>query len=167
MFRSFAEVSKSIDCRLTVIGGGYDTLEVKAMIHKLDIEDRVNFKGQINHSEVPTHFDNKHILIHPSHFEGAGAVVQEAMASGVAVCGTPVGILADIEEEVAVTFQPGNNVELASKILEMVNNPQLLEKITNNAYNYITTYDAAWSYRCNRDYFYNLLKGDTDQARQV
>jgi glycosyltransferase involved in cell wall biosynthesis len=165
MFRSFAEISKSVDCHLTVIGGGYDTIEVNAMINSLQIGDRITFIGQIDHSEIPKHFDNKHILIHPSHFEGASAVVQEAMASGVVVCGTPVGILADIGEDFAFIFQAGNNADLTEKIFEMINNPQLVDKKANNAHTYINTYGSEWSYRCNRDYFYKLLK--TESAAQA
>jgi glycosyltransferase involved in cell wall biosynthesis len=85
--------------------------------------------------------------LHTARFETGCAVIQEAMASGVGVCGTRVGLLADIGDEYAVIVPPQNPEMLADEILKLVNDQQKFERITTNAFNWITENDAYWSYK--------------------
>jgi glycosyltransferase involved in cell wall biosynthesis len=147
MFKAFAKVARAIDCRLTVIGSGYDVPAVPVLLKNLDIQDKVVFTGLVMQSDLPQYFDNAHILLHPARFETGCAVIQEAMASGVAVCGTEVGLLADIGDRYAVIVPPQDADLLAEKILALVGNPQDYSTITHEAYQWITKYDAVWSYQ--------------------
>ena len=157
MFASFAEISKKIDCHLTVIGGGFDSPEAQSIIDQLEIAHKITFKGQLDQSQIPRQFENMHILIHASRFEGSCAVVQEAMASGVAVCGTPVGILGDLGDDFGVIVRPQDSADLTAKILRLVSDPVSFDQITENAYKYIINHEAAWSYLQHKKYFKELL----------
>lgn len=157
MLRAFAKVAQIIDCRLTVIGSGYNVPEIPMLLKELGILERVTFTGEISQSELPQYFDNAHILLHTARFETGCAVIQEAMASGVAVCGTEVGILADIGERYAVVAAPQDPERLAEKIISLVNNPQLYSSITKEAYQWISRYDADWSYRNYLDFLTSQL----------
>lgn len=159
MFAAFAEVSKVIDCHLTVIGHGYNIPKVHAMLEALQISNQVTFKGEIDQAEIPEHFQDSHILLHAARFETGCAVIQEAMASGVAVCGTRVGILSDIGDTYAMIANPKDPADLASKILRLVNDRALYEKITANAYEWIKTYDSIWSFRKYQLFMEAMLKG--------
>lgn len=157
MFRAFAKVAQVIDCRLTVIGSGYNVPEVPAALKELGIQERVTFTGELGQSDLPRYFDTAHILLHTARFETGCAVIQEAMASGVAVCGTEVGILADIGERYALMVHPQDSESLAEKIISLVNNPQLFTSITTEAYQWISQYDAVWSYRNYLDFINSQL----------
>lgn len=146
MFSALAAVSKKVDCHLTVIGSGYHNSDVKDKLDRLDISGLVTFVGEVDQSEVPRYFQDAHILLHPARFETGCAVIQEAMASGVAVCGTRVGILSDIGDSYAMIAPPKDPGQLADKIMELISNPDLYETITANAHKWITTYDSMWSF---------------------
>jgi len=158
MFAALASVSKKVDCHLTVIGSGYDSTSVRDILDRLQISNLVTFVGEIDQSQVPQYFRDAQILIHPARFETGCAVIQEAMASGVAVCGTRVGILSDIGDSYAMIAPPKDPEELANKIMELINNPALYDTITSKAYNWITTYDSMWSYENYRQFIDSKLK---------
>jgi glycosyltransferase involved in cell wall biosynthesis len=147
MFAAFAKVSKEFDCHLTVIGHGFDIPEVSNMLEQLNITDKVTFTGEIDQSRIPAYFSDAHILLHMARFETGCAVIQEAMASGVAVCGTRVGILSDIGDNYAMVAKPQNVEDITSKIMQVVKDEGLYERITANAYEWIKTYDSEWSHR--------------------
>ena len=126
MFTALAIISKKVDCHLTVIGSGYGSSNVRDMLDRLQISNLVTFVGEIDQSEIPRYFHDAHILLHPARFETGCAVIQEAMASGVAVCGTRVGILSDIGDSYAMIAPPKDPEQLANKIMELINNPGLI-----------------------------------------
>jgi glycosyltransferase involved in cell wall biosynthesis len=145
MFEAFAKVSEEIDCRLVVIGAGFNIPKAYDLVNKLRIAEKVTFAGIVSQAELPRFFSRAHILLHTARFETGCAVVQEAMASGVAVCGTNVGLLADIGEDYAVIVPPQNPTLLANEILKLVYDNARYEFITANAFRWITQYDASWA----------------------
>jgi glycosyltransferase involved in cell wall biosynthesis len=69
------------------------------------------------------------------------------MASGVAVCGTRVGLLADIGDRYAMISPAKDPDGLAKNIIRLVEDTDLYDTITTNAYRWIETYDSIWSYK--------------------
>jgi glycosyltransferase involved in cell wall biosynthesis len=158
MFRAFAKVAQVMECHLTVIGSGYHVPEVPELLKSLGIREMVTLVGEVRQSDLPRYFDTAHILLHTARFETGCAVIQEAMASGVAVCGTDVGILADIGERYAVITPTQDPDLLATKIISLVNNPQLYASITKEAYLWINRDDAIWSFRNYLDFLSRFLQ---------
>jgi len=161
MFSAFAKVAQAVECHLTVIGSGYDVPEVPALLVSLGIFEKVTIVGEVSQPDLPRYFDKAHILLHTARFETGCAVIQEAMASGVAVCGTDVGILADIGESYAVIAPPQSVELLAQKIVSLIKNPQLYSSITKEAYLWISREDAVWSFRNYLNFLNSLLETRT------
>jgi len=166
MFRAFAYVAGVIDCHLTVIGDGFKVPKVRAMLNDLQIADKVTLVGVVMQSELRSYLDDAHILLHTARFETGCAVIQEAMASGVAVCGTRVGILADIGHRYAVMVPPRDAEKLAEKILELVHDPISYRRITNEAHQWIAKYDAVWASQ-NYRYFLEQILSDSGKRKSV
>jgi glycosyltransferase involved in cell wall biosynthesis len=145
MFQSFARIAKKIDCHLTVIGQGYDDPETIAMLNELDIKDRISFAGMVPQKMLPDYYSTSHIMLHTARYETGCAVIQEAMASGVVVCGTRVGLLSDIGDEYAVIVPVAAFEELAARIIELIRDPAHYEQLQRRAYQWITQYGADWS----------------------
>jgi glycosyltransferase involved in cell wall biosynthesis len=145
MFRAFARIASEIACTLTVIGRGYNIPKVHALLQSLKISDKVRFVEFATQSELPGYFAKAHILFHPARFETGCAVIQEAMASGVVVCGTSVGILADLGQGFAVAVNPEDDNELARQTLQLIADKERYAYLQQRAYQWITTYGAAWS----------------------
>lgn len=159
LFRAFAEITKDIDCHLTIVGSGFNTPEVTELLNDLNLINHVTFKGPLPYSQIPAQFNQAHILIHTSLFESLCVVMQEAMASGVAVCGTNVGMLADIGSQLAVIVPPKNYSQLAKKIIGLVKDQIAYDKITYEAYQWITFNGAAWASENYRAFIDTQLSG--------
>jgi glycosyltransferase involved in cell wall biosynthesis len=158
MFAGFARIAEKIDCHLTVVGDGFDIPKVRQMIQSLGIADKVAFAGYVRNADLTTRLSNAHILLHTALFETGCAVIQEAMASGVAVCGTQVGILDDIGDKYAAMFQPGDAEGLAEEALKLVSDPDFFESITSEAHQWIVKHDAKWAYENYLAFFTEIIK---------
>lgn len=158
MFRAFSIIAKTIDAHLTVVGDGFDVPPVRQLVKELGITERITFTGYIKNSELADYLQRAHILLHTALFETGCAVIQEAMASGVAVCGTQVGLLDDIGDKYAVSVPPGDAKTLAEKAIMLVNNPSLYKSITREAHHWILQYDTVWAYENYLTFFRNVIK---------
>lgn len=123
LFRAFAQVSQKINCELTVIGGGFDRHEVRELLNELSIADKVHFPGVMMNDRLSEVFSRMHILLHTSRYETQCVVAMEAMASGVVVCGTSVGFLADHGDGLAVVVPPADATALARAVLDLLRDP--------------------------------------------
>jgi glycosyltransferase involved in cell wall biosynthesis len=83
-FRALAQVASS-DWRLTIIGAGQSAPEWRAVVGKLGISDRVRFLSALPAQEVTARIAESDLLLLPSRFDGWGAVVNEALMTGVPV----------------------------------------------------------------------------------
>jgi glycosyltransferase involved in cell wall biosynthesis len=158
MFRAFAKVAQVFDCHLTVIGNGYNTPKLHFLLNDLKIADRVKLVGLIKQSDLPKYYRDAHLLLHTARYETGCAVIQEAMASGVAVCGTEVGILSDIGDRYAAIVPVGDSDTLAKKILHLIRNPSFYQEMREEAHQWIVTYDAQWSADLYRDFIKGIIK---------
>lgn len=163
MFRAFARIVMKIPCTLTVIGNGYETVAVEALLQQLNILDKVHFVGFVPQSDLPKYFRTAHILFHTARFETGCAVIQEAMASGVVVCGTSVGILADLGEGYAVAVAPGDDVALAAQTLQLVADKKRYSEFQQRGYQWITTYGAAWAADNYLQYLDSIVNKDSSR----
>lgn len=157
MFQAFAKISRQIDCELHVIGFGFDAPKVTSMLDALGIRSKVKLHGFVGQDKLAAYYDRSHILLHTARFETGCAVIQEAMASGVGVCGTNVGLLADIGDRYAMIVPVQQPDELASAALGFVRNGQLFRQKTDRAYEWIRQHDAQWSYQNYRAYIDSII----------
>jgi glycosyltransferase involved in cell wall biosynthesis len=83
-FRALAQVANA-DWRLTVLGAGQSAAKWHEMVRKLGISDRVRFLSALPPQEVAAWIAESDLLLLPSRFDGWGAVVNEALMTGVPV----------------------------------------------------------------------------------
>jgi glycosyltransferase involved in cell wall biosynthesis len=145
MFRAFAQVAETIDCELTVVGQGFDREEVRELLKELYIANKVHFVGVVMNDKLSEIFSRMHILLHTSRYEAECAVIMEAMASGVVVCGTRVGFLADNGTGLAVVVPPANPTELPRAVLDLLRDPNKYKLLKMTARKYIEEHSADWS----------------------
>jgi glycosyltransferase involved in cell wall biosynthesis len=89
--------------------------------------------------ELPLLLNKLRLLVLPSATEGLPNVVLEAMACATPVLATPVGAIPDIvkEGETGFLLKSNDPKHIAERIVELLNNPELLEKVSIKAYNYV------------------------------
>jgi glycosyltransferase involved in cell wall biosynthesis len=127
------------DVHLTVVGSGNDRdylVHIKNLVTRLDLEDKVSFKGKLPHEALPAIYREHDILIFPSVWEEPfGITPLEAMASGLVVVGTATGGSGEIfeDEENALIFPKGDAKACAAKIERLIREPATYERIRHNA----------------------------------
>jgi glycosyltransferase involved in cell wall biosynthesis len=158
LFRTFSKIVKSVPAHLTVIGDGFQVSMVEKILIDLDILDHVKLVGIVKNEDLAGYFAKAHILLHTSWFESGCGVAQEAMASGVPVCSTAVGILADLGESFAVTSPPHDPDLLAEKTLALIADKERYLHQQRLAREYIAGHDSVWASKNYLDLFEVMLK---------
>jgi glycosyltransferase involved in cell wall biosynthesis len=116
---------------LTVVGDGYYAPELKSICAQIGFRDRTEWTGMLPHDEVAQLMRASHVLCLPSFTEGSPNVIKEAMATGIPVVASRVGGIPETvrEGETAFLFQPGDVEELRQRLLQFVNDPEMIERM--------------------------------------
>ena len=95
--------------------------------------------------------------------EGLPVTIMEGMASGLAVITTDVGGIKDIikDKKNGILIQEKNSKQIAEKIIYLINNKKLKEKISKNALLTSKEYDWKIIGKKNADLLKNLSKQNT------
>ncbi len=122
------------DFKILVAGTGPDQAKLKELVKELNLENKVEFLGQIEHRDLIDYYYLADVFVRPSLSEGLGNVFLEAMAAGLPIIGTPVGGIPDflIDRETGLFCQVKNPGSIAQKIKEILSNESLREKLIKN-----------------------------------
>lgn len=116
-------VKKGIELKLILIGDGEyrSNLEKKASL--MGLNKHIIFIGELpSGNEINTKLDKSDLFILPSRTEGLPRVMIEAMARGLPCIGTRIGGIPELLSSEDMV-PAGDPVALASKILEVLSNP--------------------------------------------
>jgi len=132
-------VNEHDDISFFIGGYGLHYETMKEIITKNNLGDKIEMVGWIPHKMVNKYLNEMKLLVLPSYSEGLPTIILEAMACGTPVLATPVGAVPDIIEDGETGFLLKSNdpKHIAEKIIELLNKPELLEKVSINAYNYV------------------------------
>ena len=142
---AFDSILKSVEAHLRIIGPDHLGGKIQSRARALGIDSQVEFLGQIPHSRLRPHYEWAHVLLHTSLYEGQGVVLAEAAASGVAVCGTDVGLIADLGESSMKSCKVRDHGCLATKTLALLKNHAEFATLSTNAYSWATNHTIDWT----------------------
>ena len=134
LLQAFELIQRKLNCVLIVVGQDYTDGEIKIVASRLGISEKVRFEGYVEHDRIDVYYREADILLHTSRYESQGMVVAEAMASGVVVVGTKVGLLSDLSGECCVTVSNKDPAALAEAVLSLVEDGERMEYLRHNAY---------------------------------
>jgi glycosyltransferase involved in cell wall biosynthesis len=122
------------DVRLEIVGKGSESYErqIRSLVKNLNLANYINLRGWMSHDDLQAYYGRHHVLVVPSVWEDPNpSVVIEAMSKGVAVVASRIGgIPGRIEsKKTGVLVEPGNPVLLAEALLQLIDNPSVLESI--------------------------------------
>lgn len=120
--------SRGIEARLTGLGWKGDAKEmrrIEGLIDRLGLAGSVELRGTIEHRQMPKIYGEHDLLVQGSRHEAQGMAVIEAMACGLPVISTPVGIVPDIDSPLLSTYPIGDSRALADRVTEMISRPTL------------------------------------------
>ena len=89
--------------RLIIVGGdGIHTPEGQRLLglaRTFGVEESIAFSGRIEQKDLPVYYNAADVMVMPSHYESFGLVSLEALACGIPVVATPVGVMDTIIKE--------------------------------------------------------------------
>ena len=127
LIKAFRKVKqKNPNSLLVLVGEGPDKQKLISLAKSLDLENDVIFTGfKENSLQYMKGFD---VMILPSTSEAFGYVLLEAMSVGTPVIGSKVGGIPEVLKYDELLFEPRNIDELASKILNVLQNDEAYKK---------------------------------------
>jgi len=120
----FLDTVRRLRARAVVVGEGPERKNLEILVAKYNIQDSVLFHGWAKDAEEIARLMNQSkILIMPSYNEGGPRVVPEAMACGVPVLATNVGIVPDIvKDKESGRIIDWDSKDITDKARELLNN---------------------------------------------
>ncbi len=132
--RAMAKViSLHPDVKYLVAGEGHDRPKFENLINDLGLQNHIFLLG--NRSDVPSLMAFSTIFLFPSHYEGQGGALVEAMILGKPIISSKIPVIEESVEDnySALLFMPGSVPDISSKILWALENPAAMDKYGNNA----------------------------------
>jgi len=119
---------------LVVIGDGPERKALEMRTRQLGIGEFVQFAGYVSDAEMAAIVGEAGIVIVPSLAgEVFGLVVAENMARGIALVTSDVGAFVEVLGSAGKTFAVGDSRELADRLKELLENPQLICELGRQA----------------------------------
>lgn len=95
-----AQMDSTEGVRMMVVGadvnGDREMDRVKQLAKERDMEDKIDFVGQVDHDDLALYYNAADVCVVPSYYESFGLVALESMACGTPVVATRVGGLSTI-----------------------------------------------------------------------
>ena len=132
---TFLKAVKGIDADCQIHGQGPLEHELKKLKQK-EALNNVTFYGHSGKEKIRGYLTKALFVVVPSEwYENSPYAVTEAFASGKPVIGSRIGGIPElvVDNETGLTFQPGNERELRSHILHLLNNPDKIHKMGQKA----------------------------------
>jgi len=131
--------NNNVGIKITIWGDGILKNEVKQYIEENTLSNLVQLINFVGYSEVPKLLNRIKLVVIPSYSEGLPNRLLEAMACGASVLATPVGGIPNIIKngETGFLLKSNNPEHMAERITELLNKPELLEKVSITAHNYV------------------------------
>ena len=131
LVRAFAMVRQRIAVDLLIVGEreGFLTGDAALMTEAAELGERVRFTGRVSLEELQRYYAQALALVLPSHYEGFGLTVLEAMAAGCPVICSHAASLPEVGGDAAVYFDPYNDRELAESLLRVAEDPELRQQL--------------------------------------
>jgi len=120
---------------LRIVGDGPQRHSLENLVKELKISKFVVFEGLVENSNISKYYENAHIFVNMSESEGFATICLEAMSSGLSVISSKVGGFSDIIKSSynGYLVDQGDVDGLTKYILDLINNPKLLDSISKNA----------------------------------
>ncbi len=132
--------------RLNLVGDGPSRASLDALVSQYSLHGMVQFSGEVPEAGIPNLLAEADAMVLASHSEGRPNSVLEAMGSGLAVIATDIPGVNEIilHQETGLLFSDGDTAQLAGYIDTLIDHPDLLKRLGENAFRYIQDNGLVW-----------------------
>lgn len=136
LVKAFEEIKKEkyTDLQLVLVGKlGWKSESLKDLINISPFKKDIKLLGYVERADLPTIYTSASVFVYPSHFEGFGLPVLEAMSCGTPVIVSNVSSLPEIIGTAGLIFSPNNQSQLVKQIYQVLDNPPLKEILSKKS----------------------------------
>lgn len=138
LIEAFGKIENLIEQDLVLIGNGKTYLEsCKNKVEELGLTDRVHFLSNIPFSELPLFYQTADLFCFPSHFEGFGLPIVEALFSKTPVVTSFGSCFPESAGPDSVYIDPLSIHDISDKILKVLNDVSLQETMIAKGYEFV------------------------------
>ncbi|MEM2768730.1 MAG: glycosyltransferase family 4 protein [Candidatus Pacearchaeota archaeon] len=133
LIKAMSIVNKHFDVPLVVAGDGKERQKMENLANEINVN--IKFLGKVTHNKILELYQKACIVCVPSLMDNSPLVVYEAMSYGAPIIASNVGGIRDLinNNTDGLLVKPKNSKEIAEKIMLLLRNKKLREKIGNNA----------------------------------
>lgn len=126
---------------LYLVGDGVRHKDLKNLVETLSLQKRVHFLGIRN--DIPQLMSYSDFVVMSSHWEGFGLAAVEGMAAGKPVIASDVDGLREVVAGAGVLFEPGNEKDLAEKIMQLDSDSKVYELTAKKCFERAKEFDIS------------------------
>ena len=139
-------VKEKAQTKFVLLGDGPELNQLKKITSEKKLEDNVDFKGWIDRNEIPKHLAASSIGIGPLRStevtkHALPIKVLEYMSAGLPIIAAKDTLPEDVLEEGKNGFFIKDSTELGKKILELLNNEELRNRMGKNSKEMVSKFD--------------------------
>ncbi len=116
--------------KLNLVGRGPLKENLISLAEELDLTSNIIWHDYVFYPNLPKIYQESHLYIQTSHHEGQGMSVLEALACGIPILGTPVGVVRDLACDTP-TYKPE---VLAQQVLDILCNPHNYQNLSDQSH---------------------------------
>ncbi len=160
LIKAFKRIHKKTKAHLVISGKGTMLDSLKNLTFDLNLMERVHFLGYIPDEELPDLYNASYIYINPAIYEAQCIAALEAAASGLPLIGANATALPEIvlNKRNGFLFKPGNDYDLSKKILQILNNHKLYEKMSQQSLEISSKHEQHLTYGKFEKLYENLIR---------
>ena len=131
LIRAFNKIKR--DNVVLSIFGPYHLHYLDKLREELNIDSRITFYGPFDNREISSVFSKLDVLVYPSiWYENQPIAILEALLAKIPVITSNLGGMAELVQDgvTGLLFEPGNPEDLYQKMVSVIDNPELLRRLS-------------------------------------
>ena len=107
---------------------------LRQLATELGLAGRIEFLGELDEAALAIRYRRADVFVLPSHHEGYGMALAEALARGLPIVSTTAGAIPDtVPADAGLLVAPGNEAALAEALARVMTEPALRERLAAGA----------------------------------
>ncbi|MHC5082699.1 MAG: glycosyltransferase family 4 protein, partial [Planctomycetota bacterium] len=123
-------VTQGIDAELNIVGEGNLQTELAAVATRLNIADRVHFRGLVDYEQMPSEYQQNHLFVMSSAHEGMSNAMLEALACGLPVVTTACEGASELINDNGIAVDEPDSNKIADAISDIISQPARYQQMS-------------------------------------
>ncbi|MDZ8227142.1 glycosyltransferase family 1 protein [Nostoc sp. ChiVER01] len=129
---NFLKEKYKIEHQLILIGKkGWNYEPIFAAIENSPWANQIHHLNYLSNELVALFYSKADVFVYPSHYEGFGLPVLEAMTLGAPVISSNTSSIPEVTGDAAILVDPNNPIQLGEAILKVISDSQVRQELIN------------------------------------